>query len=174
MVSSELQIRKNRKREDYPFVIKCQTRWADNDNFAHLNNAVYLQLIDTVVNCYLLKHAGVNPFLAREAQGMVNTSPPQIFFVANVYCDYFAPVSFPDILDLGLRVIKIGNSSVTYEAAIFKEEEDKVKMVGGYTHVFVDKMTQRPVKGGMHPQFREALEVINLGMDGKNTVKAKL
>ncbi|KAI5291272.1 hypothetical protein KEM54_005616 [Ascosphaera aggregata] len=135
---------------------------------------VYIQLIDTVVNSYLIKHAGVNPFLARKAQGMVSTGPPQIGFVANVYCDYFGPVFFPDVLDLGLRVLKIGNSSVTYEVGIFKEGEDGVRVVGGYTHVFVDKVTQKPVKEGMHPQYRKALQSINLGLNGKVTSTAKL
>ncbi|KAI5287156.1 hypothetical protein KEM52_001720 [Ascosphaera acerosa] len=180
---SDLEIRKSRRREDYPFIIPCQTRWSDNDMFAHLNNTAYMHLVDTVVIVYLIRHAGLNPFFAREvmhaaSQGSISTAasasasatsdsvPPQIAFVANAYCDYLGSVSFPDILDLGLRVLKVGRSSVTYEVGIFRQGEDAVKVVGGYTHVFVDRTTHRPSEGGMQPQFRRALEAINLGMEG--------
>lgn len=74
------------------------------------------------------------------------------------YCDYFSSVSFPDILDLGLRVTKLGNSSVTYEVGVFKEGEEEVKVVGGYTHVFVARETMRPTREGMEEGVRRGLE----------------
>ena len=82
----------------------------------------------------------------------------QVAIIATSYCDYFASVSFPDILELGLRVARLGSSSVTYEVGVFRKGEEDVKVLGGYTHVFCDRETMRPAKGGMEDGVRKGLE----------------
>lgn len=90
--------------------------------------------------------------------------------MVNSYCDYFASVAFPDVLDLGLRVAKLGSSSVTYEVGVFKQGEEEVKVVGGYTHVFVARETMRPTKAGMEERVRKGLEKLVKG-GGKEGAK---
>lgn len=89
-----------------------------------------------------------------------NKAHNQIGLVVSSYCDYFASVGFPDVLDLGLRAVKLGSSSVTYEVGVFKKDEDTVKVVGGFTHVFVERETMRPRTGGggMHDRIRQGLD----------------
>lgn len=142
---------------------------SDNDMYAHLNNSIYAFLFDSIVNTFLVENCGVNPFTARaspspSSQVTASSSSPsssprasQIGLVVSSYCDYFSSVSFPSVLDLGLRVVKLGSSSVTYEIGVFDREEE-VKVVGGYTHVFVDRDGMRPRKEGMDRGIREGLE----------------
>ena len=120
--------------------------------YAHVNNSIYAFLFDSIINTYLITHCGLDPF-----------SPPsssQIGLVVSSYCDYFSPVSFPDVLDLGLRVAKLGTSSVTYEVGVFRRGEEEVKAVGGFTHVFVERDRMRPAPGGvgMEKGIRRGLE----------------
>ncbi|PYH85968.1 hypothetical protein BO82DRAFT_350754 [Aspergillus uvarum CBS 121591] len=169
--------KKRRTRSDYLFHQAHQTRWHDNDMYAHLNNTVYTKLFDSIINTYLITHCGMNPFSANNPvendrtlslQPGSQTTPqtttpsptatPQIGLIISSHCDYFASVSFPDTLELGLRVNKLGRSSVTYEVGVFRRGEDAVKVVGGYTHVFVARETMRPTAGGMDPTVRRGLE----------------
>ncbi|KAI0752972.1 thioesterase [Daedaleopsis nitida] len=123
---------KSRQREDYPFFLSYRTRWIDNDQYSHINNSVYYHLFDSVVNSYLIKHAHLSP-----------TDSPLIGLVVSSYSHFFTPLSFPSVLDLGLRVTKLGSSSVTYEIAVFEEGVAIPSVVGGYTHVFVDRNTRK-------------------------------
>jgi acyl-CoA thioester hydrolase len=119
--------------------------------YGHLNNSIYGILFDSIINTYLILHCGLNPSYnspftpspsppASSAAAMIGSnSNNQVGIVVSSYCDYFASVSFPDILDLGLRVTRLGFSSVTYEVGVFKRGEENVKAVGGFTHVFVGK-----------------------------------
>ena len=125
--------------------------------YSHLNNTVYPVLFDSIVNTYLINHCGMSPFTRTSADANVSFSK-QIGIIVSTFCAYFSSVSFPDVLDLGLRVSKLGSSSVTYEVGVFRVGEDDVKVVGGYTHVFVPRETMRPVKGGMQSVIREGLE----------------
>lgn len=174
-LKNDLASKRCRTRSDYPFHIEYQTRWLDNDMYSHLNNTIYPVLFDSIVNTYLIKHCGLNPF-TRSSSSNSNTnsgsSAAQIGIIVSAFCDYFASVSFPDVLDLGLRVCKLGSSSVTYEVGVFRKGEEDVKGVGGYTHVFVPRETMRPVKGGMEERIREGLE--KLVVDGSNEYKPKL
>ncbi|THC92961.1 hypothetical protein EYZ11_007552 [Aspergillus tanneri] len=128
--------------------------------YAHLNNTVYAMLFDSIVNSYLITHCGMDPFSMNNNSSSDKTtaSSNQVAIMVNSYCDYFASVSFPDVLDLGLRVAKLGSSSVTYEVGVFKRGEEAVKTVGGYTHVFVARETMRPTKSGMEEKIRRELE----------------
>lgn len=177
------QERKTRKPSDYPYHLEYQTRWFDNDMYAHLNNTVYPVLFDSIVNTYLVTYCGLDPFNRGGSSSSSsssdnnnhstgNTKSSQNAIIVSSYCDYFASVSFPDVLVLGLRVAKLGTSSVTYEIGVFRKGEDEVKVVGGYTHVFVSKETMRPVKGGMERGIRGSLET--LVVDDEKGLKSKL
>lgn len=143
---------------------------SDNDMYAHLNNSVYYYLIDSIVNTYLITQCGLDPFSAARSYassydpsfGTAPTKPSQIGLVVSSYCDYFSPVSFPDVLELGLQVVRLGSSSATYEVGIFRKDEDDVKAVGGFTHAFVEREGTRRVGwgrgAGMDENIREGLE----------------
>ncbi|KKK15848.1 hypothetical protein P175DRAFT_0471536 [Aspergillus ochraceoroseus IBT 24754] len=152
MPLKEIALKKRRTRKDYVFHQVYRTRWHDNDMYAHLNNTVYAQLFDSIINSYLITDCGMDPFSPAPAHAS------QIAVIASSYCDYFASVSYPDTLELGLRVTKLGGSSVTYEVGVFREGEDDVKVVGGYTHVWCTREDMKPAKGGMERRVREALE----------------
>lgn len=147
---------------------------SDNDMYGHLNNSIYAFLFDSIINHYLMTYCGVNP--TSSSSSTTTTSGgngndngkkhDQIGLVVSSYCDYFASVAYPDVLDLGLRVVKLGSSSVVYEVGVFRQNEDAVKVVGGFTHVFVDRDTKRP-RGGMAEGIREGLEKLRVG-DGSH------
>jgi acyl-CoA thioester hydrolase len=151
-------------------LMRYTTRF-DNDMYAHLNNTVYTALFDTIANAYLIEHCGRNPFsvnnptptpsIPSSSSGQESTldiGDDQIGLIVSTHCDFFASVAFPDILEVGLRVAKLGSSSVTWEIGVFRKGEEDVKMVGSYTHVFVLRETMRVGKGGMVKQVREGLE----------------
>ena len=137
-----------RTRACYPFVQTYRTRWSDNDQYGHVNNSVYAFLIDSVVNAYLIAHCGLQPG-ASAAIGLVVAS----------HWTYFASLSFPDVLELGLVVRKLGRSSVVYEVGVFREGEEGAKAVGGFVHVFVERNGRRPVTG-LGDEMRTGLEAI--------------
>jgi acyl-CoA thioester hydrolase len=124
-----------------------------------MNNAASYLLFDSVINAYLIKHCGVTP-----------PNSPLIGLVVSSYATYFAPTSFPAILELGLCVTKLGSSSVTYEVGIFEEESQTPAVVGGYTHVFVDSKTRKSKT--MTGDIRAGLE--RLMVKETMTSKAKL
>ncbi|EMD37224.1 hypothetical protein CERSUDRAFT_106175 [Gelatoporia subvermispora B] len=120
-----------RRRSDYGYFLAYRTRWIDNDQYSHMNNSIYYHLFDSIVNTYLIKHCALSP-----------ATSALIGLVVSSYCHFFSPISFPDVVDLGLRVNKLGKSSVTYEIAVFTEGTDTPSAVGGYTHVFVDSKSR--------------------------------
>jgi acyl-CoA thioester hydrolase len=109
------------------------TRWADNDIYGHINNVEYYAFFDTVVNGYLIER-GVLDLHGGGAVGLV----------VETRCSYFAPLAFPDRLEGGLRVDRIGASSVCYGVAIFLEGAETVAAAGHFVHVYVDRKTRRP------------------------------
>lgn len=111
-----------------------------------MNNSIYAFLIDSIVNAYLIEKCELNP-----------ETSDQIGLVVSSYCDYFGSVAYPSVLDLGLRVVKLGKSSVMYEVGIFDQGQDQVKVVGGSIHVFVKAKGRRPGEDGMAPPMREGL-----------------
>ncbi|KAI0088377.1 thioesterase [Irpex rosettiformis] len=136
---------KARTRSDYPFFLSYRTRWSDNDQYSHINNSIYYHYFDSVVNTYLITHC--------------NLTPPhgeQIGLVVSSFCHFFAPLAFPSILDLGLRVSKLGKSSVAYEIGVFEEGKDQPSAVGGYTHVFVENKSRK--SAAISTRTREGLE----------------
>lgn len=122
------------RRADFRRMLTMTTRLRDNDAYGHMNNAVYGEYFDTIVNQPLIE-AGV---LDLERS-------PVIGLVVHSYTHYFAPVTCPCRVTLAMRVAHIGRSSVGYEFAMFREGEDEAAAQGGYTHVYVDRIAQRPV-----------------------------
>ncbi|KAH7355798.1 HotDog domain-containing protein [Pyrenochaeta sp. MPI-SDFR-AT-0127] len=138
---------KARRRSDYKFQLEYRTRWSDNDMYHHMNNSVYYYLFDSVVNTYLIQHCSLHP-----------PTSAQIGLVVHSHCDYLAPIEFPAVVDLALRVNKLGKSSVTYEIGVFERGQDEVKAVGEFIHVFVDRESRRPAQSGMASALKSGLE----------------
>lgn len=115
--------------------------------FHHLNNPIYGVLIDSIVNEYLLTHVGYN-----------TTTYPLTALVASSYCDYFAQLQYPGVVELGLRVVRLGRSSVVYEVGFFKEGEEACKAVGGFTQIWVVRETGRVDGEGLGMEVRRGLE----------------
>ena len=120
-------------RGDYRYWQQVSTRWVDNDAYGHINNAVYFSYIDSVVNQFLIEHQLLD-IEKSEAIGLV----------AQSQCQFFQSLSYPGIVDCGLRVTHLGNSSVSYEVGMFAKDEEVAAAVGGFTHVFVDRDQRRP------------------------------
>ncbi|KAK2753180.1 hypothetical protein FQN54_008006 [Arachnomyces sp. PD_36] len=177
--ADSIRQKKRRTRKDYRYSLEYRTRWSDNDMYGHLNNSIYAFLFDSIINTYLITHCGLNPSNSPPTSSSPNQPPKssQIGLVVSSYCGYFASVAFPDVLDLCLRVEKLGKSSVTYEVGVFRraegedKEDEAVKVVGGFTHVFVEREGMRPT-GGMDAGIRKGLEA--LVVDGRGEGRAKL
>ena len=121
-------------RSDFRYFDTIDTRWADNDVYGHVNNVAYYSFFDTVVNRLLID----NGWLRLDGEGPIG-------LVVETRCQYYASVSYPAVLDIGLTVLKLGNSSVVYQLAVFSEGSDDASAVGHFVHVYVDKPTQLPV-----------------------------
>ena len=110
------------------------TRWMDNDAYGHVNNAVYYSWFDTAVNAHLIE------------QGALDIQHGDIIgLVIETQCNYFASVEFPQTVESGLRVVRIGRSSVRYEVGLFVQGAAMTAAQGHFIHVYVDRATRRPV-----------------------------
>ncbi|HND19114.1 MAG TPA: thioesterase family protein [Acidobacteriota bacterium] len=132
-------------REEYRHFLSIQTRWMDNDIYGHVNNALYYAFFDTAINQYLIAEGGLDI-----AAGAV------IGLAAESHCRFMQSLAFPEMIEVGLRVGKLGNSSVRYELAIFKHNVPTAAATGYFVHVFVDRETRKsvPITGTL----RTALE----------------
>jgi acyl-CoA thioester hydrolase len=135
-------------RDGYARWLHVQTRWADNDVYGHINNVVYYSYFDTVINAVLVSDGGLDP-LAGEVIGLCVESG----------CRYVAPASYPESLDVGLSVAKLGRSSVRYELGVFRAGRDELVAFGHFVHVFVDRSTRRPRE--FPDPIRAALEALS-------------
>ena len=163
-------------RAGFPFALPFQLRWADNDQYGHCNNIHYYSLFDSCINCFLIQEGGLSPTLPSSSSSSsfsTSSSPPStvadggtasgsdwsattIAFCAESGCQYLAPMAYPEIVTVGMKIEKIGNSSVRYGLAIMKpstgerggEEGRKREFImtakGHFVHVFVDRNNQRP------------------------------
>jgi len=120
---------------DYPHHLAIPTRWKDNDVYGHVNNVEYYSYFDTVINTYLIRQGGLDIH-----------DGPVIGVCAESHCDFHAAIGFPDAIDAGLRVGKLGRSSVRYELGLFHAEEGTPLATGWFVHVFVDRAERRPVE----------------------------
>ena len=132
-------------RSSYRLIYSLTTRWGDNDIYGHINNVIYYSYFDSVVNRYLIEEAGLD----------INTGEV-VGYVVSSGCDYHAPISYPEQIEAGIRVDKLGNRSVTYGVAIFKAGESLAAAHGHFVHVFVDKREQKAVP--IPAKLRSALE----------------
>lgn len=137
-------------RRDYAHFQPISTRWHDNDLYGHVNNVTYYSYFDSAVNAYLIEVGGLDIH-----NGEV------VGFVVSSACDYFASIAFPERIEVGLRVGKLGNSSVQYELAVFKAGEDEACAAGRFVHVFVERASNRPV--AIPETLREALTALLVG-----------
>jgi len=122
------------RRAAYRHFLAIPTRWMDNDSYGHVNNVTYYSYFDTVVNEHLIRACGLD--IAGGAE---------IGLVAETTCRFHKSLTFPDVVDAGLRVAKLGTSSVTYEIGLFRHGDDEPAATGRFVHVWVDRTTQRPV-----------------------------
>ena len=134
-----------RGREAYARWRVLPTRWADNDLYGHINNAAYYGFFDTAVNCFLIEEAGLDI----QAGGVIG-------LVVETGCRYFAPLAYPDTVEAGLGVTRIGTSSVHYALGLFREGEAEAAAQGHFVHVYVDRDSRRPV--ALPAPMRAALE----------------
>jgi len=136
-------------RSNYRHFQRIPTRWMDNDVYGHVNNVVYYAYFDTVVNQYLIE------------QGVLDIErSPTIGLVVETHCEYFAPITFPDVVHAGLRVAKLGNSSVRYEIGLFRNDAGAAAAQGHFVHVYVERASRRPAP--LPPPMRAALARIAL------------
>ena len=132
-------------RADYKVFREVTTRWMDNDVYGHVNNVVYYSFFDTVVSGWLLENGLVDPH-----------GGATIGLAVESQCNYFAPISFPDHVTGGLRIERLGGSSVRYGVGIFRGDDQTAAAAGHFIHVYVDAETRRPVP--VPDAMRTALE----------------
>ncbi|WP_111884270.1 acyl-CoA thioesterase [Acinetobacter sp. CFCC 11171] len=121
-----------KRRQNYRFLFPIQTRWADNDMYGHVNNVTYYSYFDTAANALLIQHAGFD---------LRNT--PIIGLVVDSACSFLQELSYPEIIEVGVAIEKIGNSSLRYDLAIFKQGQNEAAAQGHFVHVFVDRQTRK-------------------------------
>lgn len=121
-------------RDDYKVFYPITTRWSDNDIYGHVNNVTYYSYFDTAANRYLIEEGGLDI-----SDGSI------VGYVVNSGCEYHAPITYPEAIEAGVRVDRLGNSSVQYGIAIFREGEDLAAAHGHFVHVFVDREADRSV-----------------------------
>ncbi|MBV9785505.1 MAG: acyl-CoA thioesterase [Acidisphaera sp.] len=140
-------------RAAYRFFHPISTRWMDNDVFGHVNNVTYYSFIDTAVNTYLLSR-----------RLLEIDSSPVVGVAVESGCVYRSPIAYPDRVTVGVRVGRLGTSSVRYEVGVFRNAEDTVSAEGHFVHVYVDRSTMRPVP--MPDTVRQALREIAADAEG--------
>ncbi len=121
-------------RSDYRVFRSIGTSWMDNDAYGHVNNVVYYSWFDTAVNAYLIEH-GVLDIHQGDTIGLV----------IETQCNYFSPLAFPQTVEAGIRVARLGASSVRYEVGLFAQGEPLTAARGHFIHVYVDKHSRRPM-----------------------------
>jgi acyl-CoA thioester hydrolase len=131
--------------DDYPHLADVTTRWNDNDVYGHVNNVIFYSYFDSVANAYLIEEGGLD-IHGSDVIGLVVESG----------CKYHAPIEYPARLQIGLRVDRLGNSSVTYGLGVFTDAVDDAVAHGSFTHVFVDRASRRPTP--IPVGLRDALE----------------
>jgi acyl-CoA thioester hydrolase len=136
-----------RGRDAYRWFMRMATRWADNDAYGHVNNTVYYQWFDTAVNQWLVEQ-GLLEIAAGDPIGLV----------VETGCSYFAPLSFPADVEVGLAVERLGSSSVTYRLGVFGAGLSEPSAQGHFTHVYVARNGRRPVV--LPERWREKLQTL--------------
>jgi acyl-CoA thioester hydrolase len=132
-------------RSAYKVFRSISTRWMDNDAYGHVNNVVYYSWFDTAVNAYLIE------------QGVLDIEHGQtIGLVIETQCNYFEPLAFPQTVEAGIRVVRLGHSSVRFEVGLFAQDAVLTAAKGHFIHVYVDRATRRPTP--LHEPLKTVLE----------------
>ena len=139
-------------RSDYNYFSKMSTRWNDNDIYGHLNNVIYYELFDTAVNKWLIKNNLID---------IKNGS--NIGLIVQSGCNYFSSFKYPEDIDAGIRITKIGNSSVRYEVGLFKPNDDLASADGFFIHVYVDRISNKPLN--LDYEFKKKLDTIYVDLN---------
>jgi acyl-CoA thioester hydrolase len=135
-------------RPEFKVWRRFTTRWADNDAYGHVNNTVYYEWFDSAVNGWLVERGLLD----------IQAGDP-IALVVETHCCFFAPLEFPQDVELGLAVAELGRSSVRYRIGVFAEGADQAAAHGEFVHVLVDRTSRRPVE--IPENWRRALESIS-------------
>ena len=135
-------------RSEFKVWRRLTTRWADNDAYGHVNNTVFYQWFDSAVNAWLVK------------QGMLDIEyGDPIGLVVSTSCSYFAPLTFPQDVEVGLAVAELGRSSIRYRIGVFAVGQDTAAADGEFVHVVVDRLGRKPIE--MPAEWRLKLEAIS-------------
>lgn len=121
-------------RDHFDHVTRVTTRWSDNDMYGHLNNAVYYELFDSAINGWLITGTGVDTMAL-----------PELGVVAESGCRFFRELEYPHPLDVGVRVERLGRSSITYALGLFDAEAAEVAALGHWVHVYIDRESRGAV-----------------------------
>jgi acyl-CoA thioester hydrolase len=140
-----MALENNETRDRFVHFLAIPTRWMDNDLYGHVNNVVYYSYFDTVINQYLIAQGGLDIAQA-----------PVIGIAAESLCRFRRELTFPQVVEAGLRVAHLGNSSVRYEIGLFTQDQEQAAATGYFVHVFVRRDTNKPVP--IPPTIRQALE----------------
>lgn len=134
-------------RDAYRVWREVGTRWSDNDAYGHVNNTVYYSWFDTAVNAWLI------------GEGLLDVAAGDpIGLVVETSCRYAAPLSYPEPVEVGLAVERLGTSSVRYRLGVFAKAAAEAAAEGHFVHVYVDRATRRPVP--LPEEWRRKLEAI--------------
>ena len=139
--------KKPSNRSEYNFFSKISTRWNDNDIYGHMNNIVYYALFDTAVNKWLIQNNLIDI-----------KNGKNIGLIVQSGCNYFSSFQYPEDIDAGIRVTKIGTSSVRYEVVLFNEKHEISSADGFFVHVYVDRATNTPIP--LNYDFKKTLYTI--------------
>ena len=134
-------------RSDFRHFLAIPTRWMDNDIYGHINNVHYYSYFDTAVNQFLIERGVLDIH-----QGAV------VGFVAETACRYYRPMAFPDLVHAGIRVTRLGTSSVRYEVGLFRNDEEVVAAVGHFVHVYVERASGKSAP--IPPATRQVLATL--------------
>ncbi|MBB3048754.1 acyl-CoA thioester hydrolase [Litorivivens lipolytica] len=139
-----------KQRDTYKRFYPITTRWMDNDIYGHVNNVTYYSWFDSAANRFLIEECGLDIH-----------NGEMIGFVVSSGCEYLSPVAYPDEIEVGLAIEKLGNSSVRYNLAIFKVGEETASAHGHFVHVFVQRDTQQATR--IPDAMREAMTTLLIG-----------
>ncbi len=121
-------------RKNYIWWHSYSSRWGDNDIYGHVNNNIYYSMFDTVVNYFLITEAHFDPLNS----DFIGVTP-------ETRCIYYKSIKYPEIVDVGIAIKRIGKSSIRYEVGVFKKEDDEPCAVGYFVHVYVNRVDQKKV-----------------------------
>jgi acyl-CoA thioester hydrolase len=132
-------------RDEFPAFRNLQTRWADNDAYGHMNNVVHYALFDTAINGWLI-----------DLELLDISNGQTVGLVVETKCSYFSEMAFPDKIVAGIRIGHLGSSSVRYEIALFRNDDEIAAAQGYFVHVYVNRETRK--SEALPKNWRLALE----------------